>query len=480
MDLRAPLTDLIVVADHVILVYFLVLSTSYLVLIVLAASESRRSLRRAQHAGFDELFASPLTLPVSIIAPAYNEEVTIVESVRAALGLRYPQFELVIVDDGSTDGMFQTLQEEFDLVQVSRVIPMDVPAATVDSVHVPADGRPIVVVRTANSGRSGAINVGINVARYPLVCIIDGDSVLEPDALLKVSKPFADDPERVVGAGGVISAVNGCTVSGGRVTEVRVARSWFVRIQAVEYVRAFLMGRSGWSRLGALQAISGAFGLYRRDVVVRAGGLDPTCIGEDFELTLKIHRMLRDERRDYRVVFVNEPVLWTEAPPTRAVLARQRRRWHRGLIDVLWRYRGMIGNPRYGRIGLLALPYTVLFELIAPLIELAGPVLIAIGLVLGVVNVPFALLFLLVAVGYGVFLSLAAIAVEDWSYPKYERWRDLGALAVAAVLENLGYRQLHAVWRVRGLWSWVCGEEYRWGVMTRAGFNTSTPERTTA
>jgi cellulose synthase/poly-beta-1,6-N-acetylglucosamine synthase-like glycosyltransferase len=332
----------------------------------------------------------------------------------------------------------------------------------------------LVLVRKSNGGRADALNVGVNAAQYPLVCMVDADSILDPDALLTVSKPFADDPLRVVATGGVIRAVNGCRVRGGRVVDVRMPRDWVARIQVVEYLRAFLLGRTGWSKLGALSLISGAFGLFRRDVVVAVGGFDPDSLGEDFELVTHIHRHMREQKRsDYRVVFVAEPVSWTEVPSTLEVLGRQRRRWHRGLTQVLWRHRVMLMNPRYGRIGLLALPYYVAFELVAPVLELAGIVLVPAGLLVGAVNTAYAGLFLAVAYGYAIFVSIAALAVEEFSFHRYSRWRDLGAALLAAVAENVGYRQLTCWWRIQGLVAELAGRKAEWGVMTRTGFESS-------
>jgi cellulose synthase/poly-beta-1,6-N-acetylglucosamine synthase-like glycosyltransferase len=456
-----------------VLVYFLLINTSYLVLICLAAVEFARHLRRIPFAGFDETCASPLTLPVSVLVPAYNEAAGIVASVSALLALRYPVHEVVVVDDGSTDDTFTVLAAAHDLVEVPRPIPQAVPTrGRVLSVHAPRDGRtPLLVVRTENSGRSDALNVGVNAARHDLVCFVDADSILDPEALLTVAKPFADDPLRVVATGGVVRAANGCRVVAGRVVEARMPAGWLARIQVVEYLRAFLLGRTGWSRLGSLVLISGAFGLYRRDVVVEVGGLDPDCIGEDFELCVQVHRLMRDQRREYRVVFVAEPVAWTEVPSTARVLASQRRRWHRGLWEVLWRHRRMIGNPRYGRIGLVALPYYVVFELFAPVLELVGAVVVPLGLALGVVRVDTAVAFLLVAYAYAVLVSLAALAVEEFSFHRYGRWRDLAVAGAVTVVENLGYRQLTAWWRVQGLWAAWRGSEQVWGVMTRQGFS---------
>lgn len=469
---RAVVTWLLHAFEVPVLVYFLVINTSYLLLIVMAAGGFVAHLRRLEHAGREETVSSQLAPGVSLLVPAYNEAAGIVPSVQAMLALRYPRHEIVVIDDGSTDDTFERLRDAFDLVRVDRELPRDVPVrARVLDLWVPRDGRTrLVAVRKENSGKTDALNVGINAASEPLVAMVDADSLLDPDALLTVAKPFADDPIRTVATGGVVRAANGCTVVAGRIVEIRTPRQWLPRVQIVEYLRAFLLGRTGWSRMGALILISGAFGLFRRDVLVEVQGLDTDSIGEDFELVMRIHRHMRRHKRDYRVEFVAEPVSWTEVPASLKVLRSQRRRWHRGLWEVLWKYRGMVLNPRYGRIGMIALPWYWVFELLAPALELAGVVLVPLGLALGLVNVRFALLFVLVAYGYAIVVTLAAMAVEELSFHKYPRWRDLGATLLASVAENLGYRQLTAWWRVEGWWAGLRRGTHVWGTMTRQGF----------
>ena len=464
-----------------VIVYFLLVNSSYLVLVLLAGSASVRHTNRIELGGRREALGGRLTPGVSVIMPAYNEAATIVQAVQAMLSLRYPRHEVVVVDDGSKDETIARLTEAFNLVEVDRPIPGDVPVqAEVRSVAVPRDGRTrLVVVGKENSGKAEAVNAGINASTEALVAIVDADSLLDPDALLVVTKPFADDPVRVVATGGMVRVANGCSVVAGRVTTVRMPSSWLARIQVVEYLRAYLLGRTGWSRLGALILISGAFGVFRRDVLVEVGGLLEGSLGEDFELVMRLHKNLRDQGRDYRIVFVAEPICWTEVPVTIGVLHRQRRRWHRGLWETLWAYRTMSGRPRYGVVGLVALPWHWLFELLAPVFELGGLALIALGAALGVVNLAFFWLFMSVAYGYGILVTLAAMALEEMSFPKYRRWRDLGAALLASIGENMGYRQLTAWWRAEGWWSSLRGRTLAWGTMTRQGF-TSGEEGTDA
>jgi cellulose synthase/poly-beta-1,6-N-acetylglucosamine synthase-like glycosyltransferase len=455
-----------------VLAYFLVLNSCYAVLIAVAAADTRRHRRRAPFAGLDELFASPVTPAVSVVVPAHNEEAGIVESVRAMLALKYPVHEVVVVEDGSTDDTFGVLQRAFDLEETPRVVPGDVPTiGAVESVHVPRSGERLVVVRKVGAGRkTDANNVGLNTARHPLVCFVDADALLDEEALLRVVSPFVDDPERVVATGGCIRASNGSTFYRGRIVTARMPRSWLARIQVIEYLRAFLLGRTGWSRLGGLLIISGAFGVFRRDLLVEVGGFELDTIGEDAELVARIHRTLRDQRRDYRVSFVAEPVCWTEVPESRASLASQRTRWSRGLAETLWQHRRMIGNPRYGRIGVVVMPYFLFFELLGPVLEIVGVATVLLGLAFGLVNVPFALLFFVVAIGYGTVLSFAALAVEEASYRRYPRTRDLLVGFATSVVENVGFRQLHAWWRLRGLGAAIRGREGRWVALPRTGF----------
>lgn len=470
--LRSAVQWLFELTAYPVLAYFLVINTSLLLLIILASVNFTAHLRRQSFAGSRITAGSPLSPGISVLMPAYNEGAVIAASVRAVLDLRYPDHEVVVINDGSSDDTLQTLIDVYDLVEDTREVLIKVPVrGTIRAVYRARDtALPIVVIDKENSGRSDSLNMGLNVSSKDLVVMVDADSLLDPDSLLVVSKPFTDDPERVIATGGVVRVANGCEVVAGRVVDVKMPKNYFARIQIVEYLRSFLLGRAGWSQLNALILISGAFGMFRRDLIIEAGGLDPDCIGEDFELVMRLHRMMRRSKRKYRVIFISEPVCWTEVPSTAAVLARQRRRWHRGLWEVLTKYRGMTFNPRYGSVGMIALPYYWIFELIAPAIELFGIIIVPLGLLLGVVNVPYALAFIAVAYLYAIFVSIMALLVEEASFHRYHRWRDLWIALLVSVQENLGYRQLTALWRMQGWWAALRGKKQVWGTMTRTGF----------
>jgi cellulose synthase/poly-beta-1,6-N-acetylglucosamine synthase-like glycosyltransferase len=462
--------------------YFVVLNTATLALVSIAAVFIIRRSRRAAFAGYDDIFANPLTPPISIVVPAHNEAAVIHESVQAMLRLRYSELEVIVIDDGSTDDTFAILEAAYDLQPIERACPGQVPTiGEIVGIYGSTTHEMLTVVRKVSAGlRADAVNVGIDLARYPLVCLVDADSILEETALLRVAQPFVDDPKRVIASGGVVAVANGAGVYRGRIENMRHSRRLLPRIQSVEYARSFLLGRLGWSQLDSLMIISGAFGLFRRDALLRVGGLDLDSLGEDCELIVTLHEHMRRNKRDYRIAFVPEPVAWTEVPETLAILGRQRRRWSRGLAQIMTKHRRMLGNPRFGRVGMVALPFYFVFELLSPIIELGGLVAMAAGFALGALDVHFAILFGLVAIAYSIFVSACALTIEEMMFRRYPRWRDLQRSFFAAIWEVFGYRQLNSWWRFRGLVDHVFKKKADWGVMSRTGFQAATPNKTSA
>jgi cellulose synthase/poly-beta-1,6-N-acetylglucosamine synthase-like glycosyltransferase len=466
--------DLVAVATWALVGHVLTFHAVTLLLVLAGARRVQRDRHWTGAKGHDEIFASPLTPAASILVPAHDEEAGILDTLAAALAQRYPAFEVVVVDDGSTDRTFELVAERYALTETALRPTASLPVeGEVLSVHRATTGDPLVVVRKTSVGRrSDALNAALNIARHPLVCMVDADSLLEPDALLQAVRPFVEDPAGVVATGGVIRAVNSARTDRGTVLEPRLSRRWLVRVQVLEYLRSFLLGRTGWADAQALLIISGAFGVFRRDLVVEIGGLDPRSLAEDAELVVSLQEHLRRQGRPHRVVFVPEPVCWTEVPETWQVLGRQRTRWAHGLAQLLWKHRRMIGNPRFGPIGLLALPFFLLFELLGPVFELVGLAAVGAGLALGTVDVGGVLAVLALAVALGTLLSVTAITVEEFTYHRYDRGRDLLALVAAAVLEHVWFRQLHSWFRLRGLVAALTRRAPVWTAMPRTGFGS--------
>jgi cellulose synthase/poly-beta-1,6-N-acetylglucosamine synthase-like glycosyltransferase len=449
-------------------VYFAALNAIYMAFTGVAWRGVTRHLRARRYAPVDEAFASPLTPAISILLPAFNEEAGIVDSVRSLLALRYPVYEIVVVNDGSTDATIARLVEAFDLVPIRKALRATVPSQPIHAAYASRRHPELLVLDKANGGKADALNAGLDAARFPYVCAIDADAMLETDALIRVAKPMLDDPRLVAAAGGIVRIANGCRVEHGRVVDVGLPRSRLATLQVVEYFRAFLVGRMGWSSVRSLLIISGAFGLFQRSLVEAVGGWWTETVGEDVELVVRLHRYLRERGESYRIQFIPDPVCWTEAPEDLRTLARQRRRWHRGLAQTLWRHRGVLGRPRFGALGLVAFPYFVIFEFLGPLIQLAGLPVTVYAYHTGRLSLTFVVGFLIVSVLLGILLSAAALALEEFSFRRHQRWRDVARLLAFAVFENVGYRQLNDFWRVLAFVD-LARRRHAWGAQRRRG-----------
>ncbi len=459
--------------DMVVLCYFLLVNSVYTALLISSGIEMRYHLLKLRTESRWRVLQSDLTPSISLLAPAHNEAATVTESVQAMLGLYYPSLEVVVIDDGSSDATVAVLAERFQLVAIEPAFANRVNSAKVEALYRSRSHPNLVVVAKQNGGKADALNAGLNVASGRLVCAIDADTLIEPDALLRMVQPFVSD-DRVVAVGGTIRVVNASETRGGRVVRVRAPRRALPGFQVVEYLRAFLFGRLGWNRLGGNLIISGAFGLFERSLVLDAGGYAHDTIGEDMELVARLRRRSYETHAPGRVAFIPDPVAWTEVPETFRGLGRQRDRWHRGLADVLRRNRRLLFNPRYRAFGLVVYPYFVIVELLAPVVEACGLVGLILGLFIGAVDWPFAALYFAVAYGYGLCLALLTFVLEEYSFHRYEGLADRAKLLAWALLENFGYRQLTVVWRLQGLRKFLKGRT-DWGVMERKGFSAPTP-----
>jgi cellulose synthase/poly-beta-1,6-N-acetylglucosamine synthase-like glycosyltransferase len=410
-----------------------------------------------------------LAPPMAIVAPAYNEALTIIESVEALLALHYPEFEVLVINDGSKDETLRVLIDHYKLRPVQRYYELAVKNEPIRGLYANPDQPRLLVIDKENGGKADAMNAGINLARAPLVCVIDADTLLEADALIRVVRPFIDEPAETIAVGGTIRIANGCRVEAGRVVEARLPRNFLALIQTVEYSRAFLMARLGLSQMRVLMIISGAFGVFRRSTAIEVGGFSDNTVGEDFELVVKLHRHMRDQKRPYRITYIPEPVSWTEAPESLDILGNQRSRWQRGALETYRKHRDMFLNPRYGRIGFLGFGQVWLVDVMGPIVEVAGYALVPPLWLLGLVSFDYLLAFIAVIFTFGVFVSVATLVLEEIQLRRVPRARDLATLTLAAVLENFGYRQINILWRVRGWWHFL-RKKKGWGAMTRKGF----------
>ncbi|MBI4363931.1 MAG: glycosyltransferase family 2 protein [Candidatus Latescibacteria bacterium] len=473
------LLDAVNVISLAILLYFSALQLVLFGLLILSFFDMRRRLAQNFYADYEAVAKSHFTFPISVLVPAYNEAPSVVECIRSVLSLDYPQHEVIVINDGSTDDTLARLRREFKLEPRETVYRKSLAVSgAIRAIYRSTTHPNLVVIDKEHAGKSAALNAGINLSRYPLFCTIDADSLFQENALLRVVRPFLEDPDRVIAVGGQVRVANGCKVERGRVVEPRLPQNILAAFQVVEYLRAFVASRLGLSAMNNLLILSGVFSLFRKDVVVEVGGYRSDVVTEDMELVLRLHRHMREQGRPYAVQFLPDPICWTEVPQRVGALARQRGRWHRGLIHSLWLHRSLAWRPRSGSLRWIGLPYYFFFEVMGPLVELVGYILIPIAYFMGFLSPLYFWAFLFLAITSGAFLSISAVFLEELSFGLYRSWGDFALMIAVGVLENFSYRLLTLLFRLGAVLDIILGRG-GWGKQERAGFGRagSTPAK---
>jgi peptidoglycan-N-acetylglucosamine deacetylase len=477
----SQLSTYVIDFNYYLAYYSIAINIIYLVLLILSHINSSRQLELWSLKSMSFLFKKKILPAISIIAPAFNEEKTIIESTNSLLNLKYPEYELIIVNDGSKDSTLNTLIQQFDLVRVDYVFDYKINTMPIRGIYRNRSIPKLLVVDKENGGKADSLNAGINISSKEYFCGIDADSLLEEDALLKLASLTLDESVETPALGGNIFPINGCTVERGMITQIKIPQNNVARLQTIEYIRAFMAGRLGWAYTNTLLIISGAFGLFRKDRIVGIGGYLTSSgryakdtVGEDMELVVRISRLMRELGLKYKICYSFNANCWTEVPEDLKSLKKQRYRWHRGLIDILTFHKKVLFNPAYGRMGLVAMPYFFVFEMMGPLVELQGYIMVILAFFLGLLNLKLAVLLFLSTVLMGTLISILSllIAEKDLSYFSY---RDIFALILYAIIENFGPRQLFSFWRVGGYFNMLKKPE-GWGKLERKGFSANKKE----
>ncbi|MGH8872530.1 MAG: glycosyltransferase family 2 protein [Acidimicrobiia bacterium] len=458
--------DILLWAGYATLIYFILMQAYMIGLGLRSATVMRRHHHLDRFGRVSEMLSSQTSPPVSIVIPAYNEAAGIVDSVRSMSIVGYPRFEIVIVNDGSSDETLKALIEAFNLERVRIPYRPDIPTASIKGIYRGHGTVDLTVIDKENGGRADALNAGINAARYPYALCTDADVILDANCLVGAMRRVVEDRQRTVAVGGNIRPLNGSQVRLGHLIRAEVPKKFVPRMQVLEYLRTFLASRPAWSQMEALPLVSGAFGVWRRSAVIAVGGFSSGHMGEDMDLTMRLHRYHMDHGIPYRIVYEPSAVIWTEVPETLRVLKRQRIRWHRGLMTAVKDFMPMTFNPRYGKVGMVTWAAMFLFEYLAPIIEFVGWITIPTALLLGALNTTSLLMLLALALGVGLLNSLVALLLDE-SYGYFNSKADTARLIVMVLIENFGMRQLTVAWRIRAI---IGGKATRaWGNMERKG-----------
>jgi cellulose synthase/poly-beta-1,6-N-acetylglucosamine synthase-like glycosyltransferase len=453
--------------SYFVVVYFVVLNSVYMILLLFSTPQV---FKRAQELEIeeDELFYQNKPFPpITIIAPAYNEGPIVKDSLGFMLKLKYPHYEVILVNDGSSDDTLDVVTKNFDLYKVPPAFQIKIKSKPIRAFYKSRTYPNLLVINKENGGKADSLNAGLNASQFSYFLALDADTLIAEDALYRAISPMITQ-KNVIATGGTVGVINDCLFEDGKVVEVRFPRSYHAGIQVIEYIRAYLFGRVGWNWLGGNLVISGAFGLFNKQIVLDNGGYLTETVGEDLELTLKLHNSQLSKGERYKIVSIPDTVCWTEVPEDRGTLSRQRERWHRGLIDSMFRHKGMFMNPKYGITGIFTFPFFVFGEMLSPIIELLGWLSFPVGLYLGIINFKFFFLFILASVGLSLLLTFSSILLAQVSLGKYHSEKDFLKMFLFTILENLGYRQMTVIWRLKGFIKYFQGNK-SWGEMKRIG-----------
>ena len=459
-------------SEHLILFYALIIAAITGILAIISTWHTRRYVRYTNLEDDEAVLSSPLAPSISLIVPMYNEEKNIIDSVRSLLSLRYNNYDVVVVNDGSTDMSLSSLIDYFQLVQVDEKASGIIPTRKILGVYKSRNKayKRLILIDKLNGGKADALNAGINFSQSRLIASMDADSIIAPDALQKMVRPFLKNSDkRVIATGAIVRIANSCKIEDGSLLKVQLPSNLLARFQTMEYLRVFLLSRIAWSRMNGLLIISGAFGLFDREVVIKAGGYDTRTVGEDMELVVRMRKYMHKIRQKYKVVYVPDPLCWTEAPSDLNVLGRQRNRWARGTAETLYKHKDVMLNPRYGMMGLLSYPYWLFFEYLAPYIEIIGIMYFTSLLIWGAINLYYFLALLAGVYAFAVFVSVIALIIEEFSYHKYSRRSDAAKLMLTALLEPILYHPIVLFFVLKGYLDLLLGKK-SWGKMKRKGF----------
>ncbi len=469
MDIMGYIRTFISFFNYFCMAFTVLLSVIYIVQMIMSFVKVRKDSKALMSNDYERYMYSDNLLPISLLIPAYNEEENVVQNIKSLMKMDYPNFEIIVVNDGSTDKTHEKIVEAFGLYQIESSQKVSIPTKEVRGVYYNVDYPNLLYIDKENGGKSDALNAGINASSYPLFACLDADSRLEKDALLKLSIEFNKDKNTIV-AGGIVRIANGSVIRDGEFKGFSMPKKIIERFQIVEYYRSFLSGRVSWGLSNSMLIVSGAFGVFQKQAVIEVGGYKTNTIGEDMEIVVRLHSYMRKNKRKYKIIFCEDAVCWTQGPMSLKDIRGQRRRWQIGLLDTLISHKNLLFNPRYGMVGMVAVPYNWMFELLGAVIEVLGYFIIPFSLIMGELNVFFFVIYFLLATLLGIMLSIGSLILEQYTKKSAMTAKQYILISVYAILENFGYRQLITLFRVEGIFKYRKLRQ-TWGKIERKEFD---------
>ena len=475
MDINYILNTVAEVFYYFFLIFTFLIISGYVILAFFSGKETSDYIKKNSFLQYKDLLSSNLAPSISIIAPAYNESLNIIENVRSLLSIHYVNFNVIIVNDGSKDDSLEKLIKAYNLEKVEYLIDQKIDTQPLrhgvfKSLNPAFDK--LIVVDKENGGKADALNVGINFSKNKYIACIDVDCLLLKDSLQKMIKPFLEYTDaKVIASGGVIRIANSCKIEDGKLLEINFPKKWIERAQILEYLRAFLLGRMAWARLNGLLVISGAFGIFDKEIAVKVGGYDTKTVGEDMEIVVRMRKYMEETKQKYKVAYIPDPLCWTEAPDNYKIFTSQRNRWTRGTIETLKMHKNIGLNPKYGILGMLSFPYWFIFERMAPIVEVLGMIYFILLVIFRDLNWFFVLGFFLSAYLFSLIFSFVAIFSEEFTYHQYKKKGTGRDIVFTIFLEPLILHPFVLYAAIKGNFDYYFNKNKKWGVMTRKGLS---------
>lgn len=455
-------------------------SISYVIIYLILAVFSYLAIKKYYNSKYflhkDILVKSNHTVGVSIIAPAFNEAATIVYNVKSLLAQEYPKFEVIIINDGSTDDSLEKLIKEFSLVKVDFFYQEKIPTQPVKGHYKstnPIYSKLMVVDKVNGNSKADASNAGINSAKYSLFLCTDVDCILRKDTVAMLAKPFIENTEKVIATGATIRISNSCEFKDGELYKSHYPDDFFSCFQELEYIRAFIFGRMAWSRMNSLLLVSGGLGMFDKETVIKVGGYWHKSLGEDIELITRMRKYMHERNEHFLIKYIPETLCWTEVPSSMELFLKQRTRWARGLAQTLWLHKKIFFNPKYGRTGLLAFPYFVLFEFAVPILELIGIIVLILDLLFFDINYEFLLIVSVFVYLFYTAITLISVLLDQLIYKHYSNIKEIIRLIAMVFVEPFVYHPINVYASLKGYWNFIRGKKQKWGAMSRKGFINS-------
>ncbi|MES2853426.1 MAG: glycosyltransferase [Bacteroidota bacterium] len=457
--------------------YIAYYSISYIVFYLLLAILSWTAIKKYYKSKYfllkEILVKSNHTVGVSIVAPAFNEATTIVYNVKSLLFQEYPKFEVVIVNDGSTDATLEILIREFNLVKVDFFYQDKIPTQPVRGHYKstnPIYSKLLVVDKENGKSKADGSNAGINSAKYSLFICTDVDCILRKDTISMLAKPFIENTEKVIATGAAIRISNSCEFKDGMLFKSHFPDNFFARFQELEYIRSFLFGRMAWSKINGLLLVSGGLGMFDKETVIEAGGYWHKSLGEDMELITRMRKLMHKKKEKFLIIYIPESLCWTEVPASMTIFLRQRVRWARGLVQTLFLHKDVFLNPKYGKTGLLIFPYYLLYEFAVPILEILGLIVLTIDLLFFNINYDFLLIGSAFVYLFYISITLISVFLDQLIYKHYTGIKEVLILIVMIFIEPFVFHPLNVYASLKGYWHFLRQKEQKWGVMVRKGF----------